>query len=95
MSRSILSLVEQRYRKDLDRALTLAKNKLRAEVKGVPVKFRWRSPSTDKNYLVEGIVIDATLDSDHTCTFTIQFTDPDNPQENKRMTVRKVSEFYE
>ena len=95
MSRSILSLAEQRYRNNLERTLLLAKNKLRAEVEGTPVKFRWRSPNTDKNYLVEGVVVDATLDSDHTCSFTIQFTDPDNPQENQRMTVRKVSEFYE
>ena len=95
MSRSLLSLVEQRYRSEISHSLKVIKNELKKEVSGVPVKFRWRSPHTDKNYLVEGTVIDATLDVDNTISFTVKFVDPDSSAGGSRMTVRKATEFYE
>lgn len=95
MSRSILSLVEQRYREKITRTLTIIKNELNRETKGVPVRFKWRSPWTDKSYLVEGTVTDASLQTDNTINFVVQFDNPESEDGSKLTATRKVLEFYE
>jgi hypothetical protein len=77
VSGSILSLVEQRYKKKAELERQLLLNKLHKEVENVPVMINWLSPKTKKLHRVEGHVSGVSWIPGRPMSFAIKFVCPE------------------
>lgn len=77
MSSSILTLVEQRYKKKAQQEWKLMLNQLHKEVENVPVRFRWLSNKTKESHLLEGHVVGVSWLPGREMSFAIRFECPD------------------
>jgi len=94
MSKSLLSLAEQRHQQNMDSLLAVMHLQLNAECKGTKIRFRWSDHLTNKLHIVSGNVKSVSIrNNDHKLDFLIDFICPENG--STRTVTRTCEELYE
>lgn len=93
MSKVLLNLVNQKYKKKIKSSRDRIIRDLRSEVTGYNVNFMWNSryEKPSKVYHVKGEVVSAGLDAKDEITLVIEFQNPETSSTEK--VVRYIDEL--
>tara|TARA_B100001094_G_C18132535_1_gene773113 strand:+ start:649 stop:957 length:309 start_codon:yes stop_codon:yes gene_type:complete len=93
MSKVLLSLVDQKYKKKISSSRDQIIRDLRSEVSGYEVNFLWNSryEKPSKVYHMQGQIVSAGLDAKNEITLVIEFENPETNSSEK--VVRYINEL--